>query len=128
MHLWGAQGRAFHNEPAAVRVRWPDEPFVDLAVIKRGAWAEFEPKAVRIPITRFMVYRNMGAVTIDHWARLKSGEYLQGALLRRGTEHAVYIVTVPPPADLDVMSSWPRIVKSSAAAAAIVRSNKGFPR
>ena len=107
---WGAQGRTFHHEPRSVRIQ-SEEPCVPLDTIKRGAWAELEPKPVRIPVRRFMVLRQMDAATLDHWTFIGPGEYLQGALLRRGVERAVYVVTVEPPAHLEVLSPWPRIVR-----------------
>jgi hypothetical protein len=83
-----------------------------------GAWADLEPKAVRIPADRFAVFRKMNEVTIDDAFELRRGEYLQGAMLQRGTETAVYVVTVPPPPHLGVLTPWPRIVSSSRGRAA----------
>jgi hypothetical protein len=113
MVLWGAQGRRFHGDKREVRVEWSDRSAVSLEDIKRGAWADLEPKAVRIPADRFAVFRTMNEVTIDDAFELRQGEYLQGAMLQKGTETAVYVVTVPPPPHLGVLTPWPRIVNSS---------------
>jgi hypothetical protein len=112
MVLWGAQGRRFHGDKREVKVDWSDCSAVTLEDIKRGAWADLQPKAVRIAADRFTVFRRMDEVTLDHTFKLQRGEYLQGALLRKGTEAAVYVVTVPPPRHLDVLTPWPRIVSS----------------
>jgi hypothetical protein len=86
---------------------------VPLETIKSGAWAEFQPKPVRIAITRFLVYRDIDdAGPLDHWVTLKPKEYLQGALLQCSAEHAVYVVTMSPPPDLGVVTPWPRIVSA----------------
>jgi hypothetical protein len=112
-HPWGAQGRTFYDQPRALRTEWPKEPWVPLQTIKSGAWAEFEPKPVRIAVMRFLVYREFDdAGATDHWVTLKPNEYLQGALLQCSAEHAVYIVTVDPPADLRVVTPWPRMVSA----------------
>jgi hypothetical protein len=111
MYPWGAQGRTFYDQPRAVCTEWPKEPWVSLQTIKSGAWAEFEPKPVRIAVTQFLVYREIDdAGPLDHWVTLKPHEYLQGALLQCSGEHAVYVVTVEPPVDLGVVTPWPRIV------------------
>jgi putative transposase len=90
MVLWGAQGRRYHGEKREVRVEWSNGSAVSLEHIKRGAWVDLEPKAVRIPADRFAVFRKMNQVTIDDAFELRQGEYLQGAMLQKGTETAVY--------------------------------------
>jgi hypothetical protein len=109
---WGRQGRSLLDLSPSIRVQWPEEPWVRLDVIKSGAWANLDPKPVRIAVSRFMIYRVLGAATIDQWITLKPREYLQGALLEDRAEHAVYIVTVDPPEGYCVASPWPRVVSS----------------
>jgi hypothetical protein len=56
----------------------------------------------------------MNEVTIEDSCRVRYGEYLQGALLQKGTEAAVYVVTGPPPPHSGVLTPWSRIVSSLA--------------
>lgn len=107
---WGAQGKTFHGSRRETQVIWPDEPCVPLATIKAGAWADLAPRPVRLPVTRFFVFRRLDSVTLDHWVTLGPGETLQGALLSCASERAAYVVTVDPPAHLTVLSPWPRIL------------------
>jgi hypothetical protein len=108
---WGAQGRTFYDQPRALRTEWPKQPWVPLQTIKSGAWAEFQPKPVRIAVTRFLVYREFDdAGPTDHWVTLEPDEYLQGALLQCSAEHALYVITVDPPIELGVVTPWPRVV------------------
>jgi hypothetical protein len=107
---WGAQGRTFHGTHRETQVVWPDGCHVALTTIKHGAWADLAPRPVRLPITRFFVFRRLDAVTLDHWVTLRPGETLQGALIACGADRAAYVVTVDPPAELQVLSPWPRIV------------------
>ena len=107
---WGAQGRIHHGDKRETRIMWPQSPWVPLATIKGRAWADLAPRPVRLLITRFFVFRRQDAVTLDHWVTLRRGETLQGALVTCGVERAAYVVTVEPPADLQVLSPWPRVL------------------
>lgn len=109
--LWGAQGRRFYDMKPEVRIAWPDDPHLDLAKLRAGAFADCEPRPVRIAAKRFMatILKAPGA-ELDQWVALGPGQFLQGCHFRRGRERAVYIVTVPPPAEKGVISPWPRII------------------
>jgi hypothetical protein len=63
---------------------------MELESITRKAWADCDPRPVRIPATRFLVFRELDAVTIDHWVT-QEGEWLQGALVRYSADTAVCI-------------------------------------
>jgi hypothetical protein len=108
---WGARGQSAHG-PRSAPTQWPPQPWIELAAIKRKALADCDPRPIRILAVRFMVFRKVDAVTLDHWVTLRDGEWLQGALVRWGPEMAVYVVTVDPPEGLDVLSPWPRVVKT----------------
>ena len=41
---------------------------------------------------------------------LEPGQFLQGCYFRREMERAVYVVTVPSPVELGIISKWPRII------------------
>jgi hypothetical protein len=111
MVLWGAQGRSFHHMKPAERIRWPEGPYVDLGQIKLGALADCQPRPVRIVATRFLVTLSKGmGYEIDQWVPLSPGQFLQGCYFRHGQERAVYLVSVPSPAEIAAISKWPRIV------------------
>lgn len=56
---WGnANVRFVCDEEPGYLLKWPQDPWVPLDVIKRGDWWQFKPQPVRIAASRFLVYRN----------------------------------------------------------------------
>jgi hypothetical protein len=107
---WGALGGRVHGLRSAP-ITWPAEPWIELELIKRKAFADCDPRPVRIPATRFLVFRELDAATVD--GSLLQKKWLQGTLVRYGADMAVYLVVVKPPPHLIVATPWPRIVKGN---------------
>ena len=109
--LWGAQKRRFYDIKRELRIQWPDGPCLPLDQIRSGALAACEPRPVRIIAKRFLVtICKAPGYEVDTWVSLEPGQALQGCYFRQGRERAVYVVTVSPPTDKEVVSAWPRVV------------------
>tara|TARA_R110000868_G_scaffold78286_3_gene223628 strand:- start:316 stop:735 length:420 start_codon:yes stop_codon:yes gene_type:complete len=78
-----------------------------LDAVHGGKWAQYLPKPVRVPVTKFMKTDYEGRV---HWYDVTSGQSIQGLLAHCEQEYRLYIVTIVPEL-LDVCHDrWPRIV------------------
>lgn len=78
-----------------------------LESIKRGAWDEYQIKAVRLPLLSFQEQDIEGNY---HWFALTAGQCIQGLLAKLGTEQRVYIVTLLPQCSDSLYENWPRIL------------------
>ena len=83
-------------------------PCARLESIKERKWARFNPRAVKIPIDRYMERDQKGA---PYWVKPDAGSFLQGLVASWGEEQRVYVVTVETPEPFVYMQlRWPRVV------------------
>ena len=121
MHLWkdpAVQLPVLLRDGATSWIRWGERhgvqspffqgPCARLESIREGKWGRFQPRAVRIPVTRYMERDQKSA---PYWVRLEAGHYLQGLLATWAGEQRIYVVTVESPAEFrHVQERWPRVV------------------
>lgn len=81
--------------------------FVHLSVIYSGNLARYHPVSVKLPIERFMMldYEHR-----RHWFDVMKGQYIQGLVVRQGSEQRVYAVVIEPDNEIDYYPIWPRLV------------------
>jgi len=100
---WRPWGRR-ETEPVAL----PQGGWARLESVKSGKWECYAPRAVLIPVQRFMEKDRDGR---SHWFDVPADAMIQGLLATRGEEERVYVVTVDAPADFPAAHSrWPRLV------------------
>ncbi len=121
MHLWkDAEVRlpVLMRDGSTTWVRWGERhgvpspffqgPCARLESVREGKWRRFQPRAVRIPVERYM---ERDQKSKPYWVRLEAGQYLQGLIATWGDEQRVYVVTVEAPAEYrHVQERWPRVV------------------
>lgn len=78
-----------------------------LAAIQQHKWNSFFPRAVKLPIKKFMKIDYEGTV---QWHEVTKRQFIQGVLLQEEQETRVYIVTIIPER-LDIYyNRWPRLL------------------
>lgn len=81
-------------------------PCARLDSIKARKWDRFHPRAVKIPVDRYMERDIKGA---PYWVKPDEERYLQGLVATWGEEQRVYVVTVDTPEQYKhVQPRWPR--------------------
>lgn len=79
-----------------------------LSAIKNdNKWNLYLPKAVQIPVDKFMEKNFEGK---SCWYEVTKGKCIQGLLAREGNEYRVYIVTVDPEDLMNCHYRWPHII------------------
>jgi hypothetical protein len=100
---WRPWGRR-ESEPAPL----PQGGWARLESIKNGKWERYAPRAVLIPVQRFMEKDRAGR---SHWFDVPADAMIQGLLAVSGAEERVYVVTVAVPAEhAAIHDRWPRLV------------------
>lgn len=121
MHLWrdpDVQLPVMMKDGTISWLRWGERhgvqspffqgPCARLESIKERKWEKFQPRAVKIPIDRYMERDQKGA---PYWVKVEAGSYLQGLLATWGETQRIYVVTVDSPTEfLHVQPRWPRVV------------------
>lgn len=96
------------GERHGIRSPFFQGPCARLESVKAQKWARFHPRAVKIPMERYME-RDIRAK--PYWVKADEGSFLQGLLARWGNEHRVYVVTTETPAEFQhIQPRWPRVV------------------
>lgn len=72
-----------------------------------GKYDSFSPKAVKLPIIKFLEKDCKGK---HHWFDVVRGLFMQGVLLNYCDELSVYIVTIRPIMPDASYNSWPRLL------------------
>ena len=110
---WGTRGPTYYagdNTPGWA-IKFPVGGWAPLDGIRAGEWQRFEPRPVRILVTRFL---QVGAFQVPRYFALLRGEFVQGLLATLSNDTRVYVVTVPEPAEYaDEQWYWPRILPAS---------------
>lgn len=78
-----------------------------LESIQQGKWDKYFPRAVKIPVKRFMEKDHQET---SHWFEVTRGQYIQGLIARYATECRVYIVTIVPQRHNAIHERWPRLI------------------
>jgi len=72
-------------------------------------WKAWHPRPVLIICDKFMEKDEEGT---SHWFDVDPHMAIQGLIAERDEKQLVYVVTEPPPANLEwVHDRWPRLVK-----------------
>ncbi len=72
-----------------------------------GKYDLFSPKAVRLPITKFL---EKDCKRKHHWFDVVKGLFMQGVLLNYCDKLCVYVVTIKPITPDASYNSWPRLL------------------
>ncbi len=75
--------------------------------ILNGKYDSFSPKAVRLPILKFLEKDCKGT---HHWYEVIKGSFMQGVLLGYNDELRVYVITIRPITPDASYNSWPRLL------------------
>ncbi len=75
--------------------------------ILSGKYESFSPKAVRLPILKFLEKDCKGT---HHWYEVIKGSFMQGVLLNYKEELRVYVVTIRLITPDASYNSWPRLL------------------
>ena len=78
-----------------------------IETIRNGSWDEYFPKAVKLPINKFM---EKDIRDRRQWFPLTRGQCIQGLLARYGREIGIYVVTLIPQQENALHLRWPRII------------------
>lgn len=81
--------------------------WASLDSIKQGKWDQYFPKAVKLPLHKFMENDFTGK---SEWFDVTGGYWVQGLLLQHENEKRVYIVTLVPELPESLYLRWPRIL------------------
>ena len=83
-------------------------PCARLESVKERKWARFHPRAVKIPMDRYM---ERDIRSKPYWVKTDEGSILQGLLATWGDEQRVYVVTIETPPEFQhVQPRWPRVL------------------
>ena len=116
MHLWQDSDVRL---PVQMRdgsvswVKWGERhgiqsPCARLESVKELKWARFQPRAVKIPVDRYM---ERDIRSKPYWVKTDEGSVLQGLLATWGDEQRVYVVTIETPPEFQhVQPRWPRVL------------------
>jgi len=102
---WQPWGRRQQQLPSHL----PMGGWARLESIQAGRWNRYQPQPVLIPAQAYM---EKDAQRYSHWFELAANTLIQGLFATYQTEQAVYVVTIPTPADYShIHARWPRIVE-----------------
>jgi hypothetical protein len=106
------QGEPFIDQSPGHFLGWPEGNLVTLNTLHQptGLWVKWRRsvRPVKIAVSRFFYSDALGYSTQHD---LKTGEYLQGALLVKKVFERVYFVVVPQPGSAPAENRWwPRII------------------
>ncbi len=83
-------------------------PCARLDSIQSGKWDRYQPRPVKIPLTRYMERDSRGAPC---WIKVGPGQHLQGLVATWQGEQRLYVVTVETPKKFrHVQQRWPRVL------------------
>lgn len=78
-----------------------------LDAIYAGRWDRWLPTPVKLAVKNFMEPDIEGQA---RWYDLTKGQFIQGLLVREGSEQRVYVVTITPQRSDAIHERWPRII------------------
>lgn len=96
---WGRRRR----EPGKL----PLGGWITLPAIKQGQWDYYFPKAIKIPVLKFLEQDIEGQL---RWFDVTAGHWIQGAILKDNDEIRAYIVIITPEELNQPYQRWPRII------------------
>ncbi len=77
---------------------------VTIEILKSGAWDQFFPRAIKLPVAAYLVRRKQRRQQ-ETWIDLLRPQWLQGVVIKDGDLQRAYIITIP----VDGWSRKPRL-------------------